>query len=92
MSPDKCPVCGSKFVGDEELIEWDCGKSESFGRPCPNAERVAIERAAEIERLRTALERIAEQGPYYGPDGTHKTWKHWAKIARETLNETKGET
>lgn len=34
---------------------------------------------------RHALERIASQGPHYGPDGTRETWQHWSDIARDAL-------
>ncbi|WP_243350837.1 hypothetical protein [Stenotrophomonas acidaminiphila] len=34
---------------------------------------------------RQVLERIATQGPHYGPDGTRETWKHWSDIARDAL-------
>lgn len=39
----------------------------------------------EVKRLREALSLIATQGPHYGPDGTYKTWRHWADIARSAL-------
>ena len=41
----------------------------------------------ENQRLRQALERIANQGPNFGPDGTYKTWQHWSEIARQTLDD-----
>jgi len=89
MSADKCPVCGFVLWATTSTGEgiYECGKGPSI--VCPNAEELAIERAAEVERLRAGLERIATQGPFLGPDGTPATWKHWAHIASETLNQAK---
>ena len=43
--------------------------------------------ATRAERLAEALRMIANQGPHYGPDGTYKTWRHWAEIARAALRD-----
>lgn len=45
----------------------------------------------EVEALRATLERIAKQGPNYGPDGTRETWKHWAVIAQEAIDDARAE-
>lgn len=79
MSAYVCPVCGCGYVDGSPA----CG----FGDKCINAARLAIDRAAEIERLKSALERIAKQGPHYGHDGTYATWEHWKDIASEALTE-----
>lgn len=46
MSADKCPVCGD--VGNDECFYYD-------GPRCWKAELLAIERAAEVERLTKEL-------------------------------------
>lgn len=51
------------------------------------AERDAL--AKRIAELEAAIDRIASQGPHFGPDGTMATWKHWADIAREARAEAK---
>lgn len=85
-SADACPVCG---CGEhmKSGIGFSCGGQTSYS-DCGQAEDLAISRAAEIERLRAALERIAKQGPCLGIDGRHTSWKHWAQIANETLNKS----
>ncbi|MCW0399337.1 hypothetical protein NB700_001893 [Xanthomonas sacchari] len=57
----------------------------------PNAELrlaaldAAIELLPRYEKLRSALELIANQGPNFGPDGTFRSWRHWSTIASEAL-------
>ncbi len=86
---DKCQVCGCSDVEEYEDLDGGrnsrlvCGGSYYLG--CRHAERLAISRAAEIERLRAALERIAAQDANtFRPD-----WLHWRAIARNALTETK---
>lgn len=56
MSADVCPVCGCVEITAYENIQGetkkslDCGGDGSLG--CEHAERLAISRAAEIERLK----------------------------------------
>lgn len=51
-----------------------------------NGAAIAVQAAeARAERLAEALRVIANQGPHYGPDGTYKTWRHWADIAHDAL-------
>lgn len=55
MSAESCPVCSSNLwctLPKGEAV-FDCGKSNST--PCPNSERLAIERGAEIEKLKADL-------------------------------------
>ena len=54
MSADKCPVCGCAEKKGESL---DC-TDWMAGEVCFNAERLAIERAAEIERLKASTARL----------------------------------
>lgn len=54
--------------------------NEQFG----SVERLGSASGREAH-YRQALERIATQGPHYGPDGTRETWKHWSDIARDAL-------
>lgn len=42
--------------------------------------------AVQNRHFRLALERIAEQGASYGPDGTRNTWVHWADLAQQALD------
>lgn len=44
--------------------------------------------AERCDRLEAALRRIAEQNHWAGPDGTHKTWVHWAILAQRALEES----
>lgn len=60
---------------------------ELFEKPFARAER-AEEKA---EHFKAALERIANQGPHHGPDGTMESWQHWAEIARQALGNEPGE-
>lgn len=57
---------------------------------CSDAVRAAYcDEHERAERLAEALREIASQGPHYGPDGTYKTWRHWADIARDALEQEK---
>jgi len=51
-SADVCPVCGAEkhYTTTDGEVLFYCG-SRSRTVNCPNAERLAIERAVEIERL-----------------------------------------
>lgn len=61
---------------------------ELFEKPFARAERAE----AQAQHFKAALERIAAQGPNHGPDGTMKSWQHWAEIARQALDSEPGES
>lgn len=58
---------------------------ESWRISDQSSEQAARAAFQEVGRLREALHLIANQGPHYGPDGTLKTWRHWADIARDAI-------
>ena len=53
FAADKCPVCGQERMNFNGHNLLPCGRDSAFGT-CRDAERLAIERAAEIERLKAA--------------------------------------
>lgn len=56
-SADVCPVCGCVPSIEYGRTWYDCGRDDGGdNEQCAHAERLAISRAAEIERLRAALE------------------------------------
>ena len=84
MIADACPVCNEAYlrVSAGDVKWWDRPCRHKYAGPCEHAERLAISRAAEIERLKAALEQIAHG---------ELSARHCADIARETLNETNQE-
>jgi hypothetical protein len=98
MTPDKCPVCGAELwctLPNGDAV-YDCGKCNNV--PCREVEHLAIERAAEVERLKAQLKNMAD----FFEDYTDLNEVGQAKIeaeadrliasARETLNPTKEPT
>lgn len=73
MSAEKCPVCGCDETWKAHgKTHYECGFSpDSHIRSlCEHSTRLAIERAAEVERLRCALAEIAhiDDGVIYGDE------------------------
>jgi len=58
---DRCPVCGcTEYAADNP---WFACEGCSDGSDCRNGPQIAIERAAEIERLKAALAKSVELWP-----------------------------
>lgn len=54
MSAECCPVYHQPKMNFNGTIMLPCGRDDSFGK-CGEAERLAIERAAELDAIKTAL-------------------------------------
>lgn len=75
---------GTFVARNQSWCQFDASPKGALNEQFGSAEGLDSHASMEAH-YRQALERIASQGPHYGPDGTRETWQHWCEIARDAL-------
>ncbi len=85
MSAEKCPVCRSDVLYSAHgATAYKCG--HGMGQKCANAERLVIEKTAEVERLTVKLAKWETELSKVMPPNFKDWWQNsrdeWPEIAR----------